>query len=243
MEKPTEGCDMYHIAVCDDEPQDRQWIAGLAGEILRAEGVACEIAEYAGGGDLLHAIQNGTRFQLLLLDVMMGGIGGMELAAALRELGDDASIVFISSNRDMVMRGYEVSAARYLGKPLEPEKLREALLYCYRAFCEKTELLLPTEKGQSRISPSDIVYVEPWERGSRLRLVNGWMETTHRISKLAGLLPERSFTFCHRTILVNLAYVKHLRPHEIELAGGEVLPVSKYRSAEVKKRLIRYLHS
>ena len=85
--------------------------------------------------------------------------------------------------------------------------------------------------------------MESWERGARLRLVNGPVETTARISELAALLPERHFTFCHRTILVNLAFVKHLRPREIELAGGETLPVSKYRFAEVKKRLMNYLHS
>ena len=234
---------MYHIAVCDDDTLDRQSIAGLAGKLLNGESVAHEIVQYASGEDLLHAIQNGARFQLLLLDVMMEALDGMGLAAALRELGDNTSIVFISSNRDMALRGYEVSAARYLAKPIQPEQLREALLYCYQSFCQKRELLLPTEKGQSRISPGDIVYVESWERGARLRLVNGPVETTARISELAALLPERHFTFCHRTILVNLAFVKHLRPREIELAGGETLPVSKYRFAEVKKRLMNYLHS
>ena len=49
----------------------------------------------------------------------------------------------MSSNREMAMRGYEVSAARYLAKPL-----REALLYCCKTFCEKKEILLPTSKGQ-----------------------------------------------------------------------------------------------
>lgn len=234
---------MYHIAVCDDEPLDRRNAASLTEKLLSGEGVACEISQYGSGTELLDAVKAGARFQLLLLDVMMEALDGMELAAALRERGDDTSIVFISSNRDMALRGYEVEAARYLPKPLETERLREALLHCYRAFCEKTELLLPTEKGQSRISPGDIVYVEPWERGARLRLVNGSVETTARISQLATLLPERNFTFCHRTILVNLAFVKHLRPREIELAGGETLPVSKYRFAEVKKRLMSYLHS
>ena len=49
----------------------------------------------------------------------------------------------MSSNREMAMRGYEVSAARYLAKPL-----REALLYCCKTFCEKKEILLPTSKDQ-----------------------------------------------------------------------------------------------
>ena len=47
--------------------------------------------------------------------------------------------------------GYEVSAARYLAKPLREDQLREALLYCYKTFCEKKEILLPTTRGQRRI--------------------------------------------------------------------------------------------
>ncbi|MDE7245497.1 MAG: LytTR family transcriptional regulator DNA-binding domain-containing protein, partial [Oscillospiraceae bacterium] len=99
-----------------------------------------------------------------------------------------------------------------------------------------------TEKGQSKLAPSEIIYVEPWGRGVRLHLTGGPIETTAKFSDLAALLPERSFTLCHRTILVNLAFVKHLRPHEIELADGRTLPVSKYRISNLKKRLLGYVH-
>lgn len=179
-------------------------------------------------------IRAGAKYQLLLLDVMMDDLDGMNLAAALREAGDGISIVFISSNRDMALKGYEVAAIWYLAKPIQADQLRETLLHCYRIHCGQAEFLLSTEMGQSRIQPADIVYAESWKRGSRLKLVNGSTETTARISELAAALPERNFTFCHRTILVNLAFVKHLRSQEIELKDGSILPVSKYRLSEVK---------
>lgn len=231
-----------HIAVCDDEPMDRRQAADLTREIMVAEGLACDLSGYDSATALLTAIQGGAQFHILLLDVMMDGLDGMELAAALRKLGDSTAIIFISSNREMALRGYEVSAARYLAKPLREEQLREALLYCYKAFCEKKEILLPTEKGQSRLSPSGIIYVEPWERGSRLQLTSGPIETSAKFSDVMAILPERSFTLCHRTILVNLAFVKHLRFHEIELADGRTLPVSKHRVSDLKKRLLGYMH-
>ena len=231
-----------HIAVCDDEPTDRQQTTELAREIMAGEGLSCTLSGYESAADLLAAIQGGAQFHILLLDVIMDGLDGMGLAAALRTLGDSAAIIFISSNREMALQGYEVSAARYLAKPVQRPKLQEALLYCYKAFCECREILLPTEKGQSRLSPADIIYAEPWERGARLQLTSGPIETSIRISELAAMLPERSFTFCHRTILVNLAFVRHLRSREIELADGRTLPVSKYRVPDLKKRLLGYLH-
>lgn len=240
---PENPTPQLQIAVCDDEPIDCQLTMNLTNEVLVAAGLTCSLSGYESAAALLAAIQNGAQFHILLLDVMMDGLDGMELAAALRELGDSAAIIFISSNREMALRGYEVSAARYLAKPIQQPQLQEALLYCYKTFCEKKEILLPTEKGQSKLSPADIIYVESWERGARLQLAGGPIETPVRISELAAMLPERSFTFCHRTILVNLAYVKHLRFREIELADGETLPVSKYRISDLKKRLLGYLHN
>lgn len=237
-ERPTP---QLHIAVCDDEVIDRKRAKRITTDIMEAEGLACSLSVYESAKALLTAIQGGAQFHILLLDVMMDGLDGMEFAAALRKLGDNTAIVFMSTNREMALRGYEVSAVRYLAKPLREEQLREALLYCYKTFCEKKEILLPTEKGQSRLAPSSIIYVEPWERGSRLQLTSGPIETSARISELASMLPERSFTFCHRTILVNLAFIKHLRSCEIELADGRILPVSRHRVPDLKKRLLGYM--
>ena len=238
---PVTPNQQLQIAVCDDEPIDCRQAAELTREIMTAEGLTCSLSSYESATALLTAIQGGAQFHILLLDVMMDGLNGMEFAAALRELGDSTAIIFMSTNREMALRGYEVSAARYLAKPLQRAQLREALLYCYKTFCEKKEILLPTEKGQSRLAPSSIIYVEPWERGSRLQLTSGPLETSVRISELAAMLPERSFTFCHRTILVNLAFIKHLRSCEIELADGRILPVSRHRVPDLKKRLLGYM--
>ena len=196
------------IAVCDDEPIDRQQAAGLTHEITKEEGLACSLSCYESGAALLAAIQAGAHF----------------------------------FNRKMALRGYEVSAARYLAKPLQRPQLREALLHCCRALHEGRGILLPTEKGQSRLAPADIIYAEPWERGSKLQLVSGSIRTSAKFSDLMELLPEPSFTLCHRTILVNLAFVKHLRSHEIELADGRVLPVSKHRISDLKRQLLEYVH-
>lgn len=228
------------IAVCDDEPIDCKQTEEMTTEIMAEEGLSCGLSAYGSAAALLNAIRSGAQFHILLLDVMMEGMDGIELAAALRELGNSTAIVFISSNREMALRGYEVSAARYLAKPLQRLQLREALLHCCKIF-EKKEILLPTKKGQRKLASSEILYVEPWERGSRLQLTGGPVETTAKFSELAAILPERNFTLCHRTVLVNLAFVKHLRPHEIELADGRILPVSKYRVPDLKKRLLGYV--
>ena len=231
----------FHIAVCDDEPLDREETIHLIKDVLEEETIPGQISAFSGGSELLGAIQGGAQFHTLFLDVMMEDLDGMALAAALRERGNHTAIVFVSSNRDMALRGYEVAAVRYLAKPLDPERLHEALMFCYESRFEQREILLPAAGGQSRILPSDIIFAEAWERGVRLTLRDGQADAGVKISDLAAMLPERQFVLCHRTVLVNLAFVQSIRYCELELKSGKILPISKYRQTETRQKLMRYL--
>ena len=229
------------LAICDDEALDRAQIAQMAQEILRAEEIRAEIFCFVSAGALLREIRMGQSFQILLLDVMMEGMDGMELAAALRAGQEEAAIIFISSNREMALQGYEVAAARYLAKPLDAAKLREALLHCCAAYLQPREIVLPTASGESRIHVSAIVYVEPWDRGVRLHLAHKNVEVRLPISQVTAMLPEHQFAYCHRTLLVNLAHVRYVRYCELELKNGERLSISKYRLAQFKSEFMKYL--
>lgn len=229
------------IAICDDEPNDLAEMETITNELLEAEGISCSISRFGDAGSLLSAAQGGETFDILLLDVMMENLNGIELAQVLRRQGNDTAIVFISTNRDMALLGYEVSAVRYLAKPIQPKKLQEALLYCCRTYLMQKEILLPTTGGARRIPVSDIIYIEPWERGTRLILVDGECKTGSKISELERLLPKERFAFCHRTLLVNLTFIQVIRYCELTLKNGQVLPVSKYRQAQMKESFMRYL--
>ncbi len=134
-------------------------------------GLPCSIAAYESSQTLLSDIQTGRHFDLLLLDVLMGELDGMALAAVLKKsIRTLRNVVFISTDREMAMQGYRVDAKRYLPKPLDPELLREALLHCYeetrRQLKSRNQLMLPTATGHTRVSLQDIHYAETWGRGS-----------------------------------------------------------------------------
>lgn len=231
----------FSIAVCDDEQNDLNKIVSMTKELLEAEGISYGISEFRNAVSLLSAIGSGEIFEVLLLDVMMEELDGIELAAALRRKGNEAAVIFISSNRDMALLGYEVSAERYLAKPLSRDKLREALLYCCRTKFIQKEIILPTAEGRRRVSTSDILYAESWNRGTRLFLTDGECRSNVKISELGKMLPEEMFALCHRTLLVNLAFIRSIRYCELTLKNGQVLPVSKYRQMQIKEDFLRYL--
>lgn len=229
------------IAVCDNEQTDRAQIAGMTKEILQEADILYSISGYESGKSLLADIQNGALFHILLLDVMMDEMDGMELAATLRKQKNKTAIIFISLNREMALRGYEVSASRYLAKPLDRDKLKEALMHCCQVWQEKKEILLPTDLGQHRTSFSDIQYVEAFERGTRFVLAHETVESRLKLSEVEGMLPGSAFILCHRAYIVNLSCVKFIRHYEFALKCGEIVPIGKGRFSEIRRRFVDYL--
>ena len=227
-----------NIAVCDDVEADRQQTLLLAREILERKGIRACISTYESAKALLDAVHSGAKFNILLLDVLMEDMDGMELAEHLRARDDKVEIIFISINREMALRGYEVSAARYLAKPLDAGKLEEALGYCLRRCQERKDFLLPTNQGQHRTSFSDIQFVEAFERGTRFVLDGEMVETRLKFSEAEELLPKSAFLQCHRAYIVNIAYIKRIRPYEFEMRSGAAVPISKYRYQEINKRFM-----
>ena len=239
MDMQTEN--PLHIAVCDDRSDDLAEIISMTSQILQEENIDFTIVEYTSGVTLLADMQNGKRFQLLLLDVMLDDLDGIQLAAELRRRENKIQIVFISANREMAMDGYEVSAARYLAKPLNPLKLKEALLYCYQQQNIKKEILLPTNKGMLRTPFSDIQYVEAFDRGTKIVLKDKTLEIRLKFSEIAVMFPKNDFLRCHRAFLVNLGCVTFVHQYEFVLQSGLTVPIGQARYTEVKNKFADYV--
>lgn len=230
-----------HIAICDDMKEDRIQIACMTKEILKSEEIPCSITGYDSAKALLDGIHSGAQYSILLLDVMMDELDGIELARMLRARQDKTDIIFISTNREMAMCGYEVNAARYLAKPIDGDKLKEALLYCYEKWREKKEILIPTAQGQHRISISDIQYVEAHNRGTRFMLDGELMQSRLKLSEVEKMLPGSLFFQCHRGFIVNLISIKGIRCYEFVLKSGLSVPIGKARYNECYKRFVNFL--
>lgn len=232
---------LWRIAICDDQRKDCEITAEMTKRLLDEAKIPYELSEYDSALALLSDIRRGASFQLLILDVMLGEVDGITLSATLREAENDASIIFVSYNREMAMRGYEVSAARYLAKPIDAEKLQEALFFCYRGHRSKTEILLPTETGERRTLLSDIQFVEAFDRGTKFYLENEAFESRKKISEVAEMLLPSCFLLCHRGFVVNLEQVKWIRHYEFVLKSGVCVPIGKGRYAEVHQRFVDFI--
>ncbi|MCC7243130.1 MAG: sigma-54-dependent Fis family transcriptional regulator [Acidobacteria bacterium] len=112
------------LAIVDDDPAFAEFIQVL----LRSNGY--EVAAYASGADLLEALRAGAAPQVILLDVTMPGLDGIETLRAIRQTHSAAPVIMLSGRQTpaTIVEAVRLGAADYVLKPGDPEGVGEATL-------------------------------------------------------------------------------------------------------------------
>lgn len=226
----------YKVAVCDDE---QIYTDSLVAELKKSE-YEFDISAFSSGEQLLEAKE---AFQIIFLDVMMGGMTGFQTAEQLRERGYQGLIIFLTSHTDNFTEAFRVKSFRYLLKPLQPDKLREALFAAEKELEEEKEVLV-LHKGETVfLKCSDIACVKGLKDESVVYDVFGG---EHLSNKAIGYwkeeLPKAMFYQVHKSYLIALRYVVGLpKDGYISLKGkAEAVPVSKRTVTAFKEAYFQY---
>lgn len=226
------------IAICDDNEGQIKELRRLLSEWSADKPFALNIDEYISAESFLFSYPD-KPCNLILLDIEMKRLNGMELAKKLRSEGDMLPIVFITGYSEYMSDGYEVEALHYLLKPVDKVKLFAVLDRYIKRHTSENEILLSCDEGSMHISPEMIVYCEAVGKKTHVHLQDKTLVCTMGISSMKNILPEE-FIFCHRSYIVNLRYVRSIGKSEIALDSGKNLPLSRRLYKEVNDRFIGF---
>ncbi len=227
------------LAICEDSEQQSAELRRLLGEWSSDKPFALIIDEYISAESFLFSYPE-KPCDLLLLDIEMGGINGMELAVKLRERADMLPILFITGYSEYMNQGYEVEALHYLLKPVDKEKLFNVLDRYVKKRLPENEILLRTEKGVRRVSSDTVSYCEAMGKRTLVHIFGGQcVECELGIGELKKTLTYE-FVFCHRSYIVNLRFVKSIGKAELTLDSGKTVPVSRRLYNELIEKFIEF---
>ncbi|WP_419743301.1 LytR/AlgR family response regulator transcription factor [Paraclostridium dentum] len=232
---------MIKITICEDEIEVRLLIENYIKNILDEEYIEYEVSKYCSGEELLEA--NLKDVDILLLDIKMDNINGMDVARKIRQSGSKMEIIFITSLIDYVQEGYEVKAYRYLLKPINLEELKKHLLTCIKdiKLNKKNYILIKNKANTYKINSNEITYIEVQKKDMLIHTINKDFEVRYSLEKIEKDLNLDQFVRCHKSFIVNLNYVENIKSNIAILESGEEIPVSRYRYKDVKTKFLKFL--
>lgn len=234
-----------HIAVCDDNIDELSRISSLLEYYCREREGLITYEAFHSAIELLETIKV-RQFDLLLLDILMPGITGMEAAKELRSSNCDIPIIFLTSSREYAVESYRVSAEDYIMKPARKDEIHPLLDRQLARFTqEDAYLTLKTGSGIVKLPYSQIVYVEVINRSIQFILANGEVRKAYGylIDYERDLLSDPHFFKPHRSYVVNLRLVSELDKKGFITIIGKTVPVTRDAFSKAKAAYMKYLLS
>lgn len=229
------------IIICEDEAAQAQALLRTVRGWADARGMDAELSAYASAQALWFDLEGGLRADAALLDIQMPGMSGLELARAIRSRGDLMQLIFITGAPEHMAEGYDVDALHYLLKPVDEARLFAVLdKAAARASAPQPALTGPGPDGLLRIPAQRIAFVEAMGHTLRVRLTDGADRTLHLSMRDAEAQLPAFFVHCHRSYLVSLRCVHQIARTEVELDGGERLPLSRRLSDAFRRAFIDF---
>ena len=227
---------MIHIAICDDNENIREKLKEVL-ESMLFKYDECDFELYDSGERMIASIEAGEfEAELLLLDIHMDQVNGIEVARWIRENQVDVDIMFVTVSEDHVFDGYQFKAFSYLLKPLKKQRLHDEIERYMQERKEQSGCLHVTIGGRKEQVFLDRVYYFSADKRKIIIHERGDEERSFyaKMDELEQMLTDYDFVRCHQSYLVNKRYVKSATRTELELAD-EVIPVSRRYADAVKE--------
>ena len=226
------------IGIVDDKKDDLEIYSSILDKTIKGDN---EIHCFTHPEDVKVRLDE---LDVVFMDVQMPEQDGISLAKELLEAKKSLILVFLSDYDSYVWDSFVVDAIYYMRKRYFEIELPQVIEQIERRISEKQKQYINLEEGQKlhHLSVVDIIYVEAQKKYVNIRMSNGDIQIKYQINMLEKKLADQSFIKTHRSYLVNPLYIKSLKEREMVLENDEVVPVSKYRTEEVKNEYLTYLN-
>ena len=223
------------IAICDDTPEDIEKLVS----IISKNPVSCECTIFHSGEELLAGYAP-DRFDLLLTDIYMNGINGVETVTKIREIDEHIPIAFVTTSTDHALEGYRLSVLKYIEKPYVEKDIDDILKLAKMEKDNAPAFIVEKNRKIEKIPFHCILYLEQQTHLLNIYLKNGQvLQVYDKISHVLPQMEDQDFFVPHKSFVVNLAYVKYI---DVELkcfmmANNKNVPIRRETMSKAKKAL------
>ena len=227
----------YQFAICDDHPEDSQLVSRLCAQWAGRTGAELELELFPSAEAFLFRYEEKKDFDILLLDIEMTGMDGVELARTVRRDNEAVQIIFVTGYDSYIAEGYEVSALHYLMKPVNEGKFFQVLARAVSRLARNEPFLTLELPGETvRLPLPEIRYVDVQQNYVTIHAKEDYT-LKRSLGELEASL-DRRFYRIGRSCVVNLTYIRRVTRTEAELTSGERLPLPRGQYEKLNRAII-----
>ncbi|NLO38259.1 MAG: response regulator transcription factor [Ruminiclostridium sp.] len=231
------------IAICDDNSQELTRISSFIDTYRRERNVPVVYKTFQSAAELISHVSSGE-YGILLLDILMPGINGIEAAHEIRSFDAEVKIIFLTSSAEFAVESYAVKAYDYILKPVSRDRLFSVLDAIAAENQTAMEgLSVKTLSDIVRILFSRLAFVEIMNKKLYFHLSDGGVrEATSSLVEFEDkLLARPEFVKVHRSYIVNLWHVSQLGIKELVTHTGKVVPISRLLHGKVREAYMKHM--
>lgn len=231
------------IAICDDDSQELNRISSFIDTYRRECNALLTYKTFQSATELISKVSSGD-YSILLLDILMPGLNGMQAAHEIRAFDAGVKIVFLTSSPEFAVESYAVKAYDYILKPVTKDKLFSLLDAVIDQAQKPLEgLTVKTQSGMARILFSRLAFVEIMNKKLYFHLADGGVqEVTSSLAAFEDeLLSRPEFVKVHRSYIVNLWQVGKLGAKELITHAEKTVPISRLLYGKVREAYMKHL--
>lgn len=232
---------MLTIAICEDNKMQQNEIERYVRNVYDDESVDIDI--YDSGEALIEGYRMGKKYSIILLDMQMKELDGIETAKAIKEYDKYGLIIIITSVLEYAVRGYSIDAYDFLLKPVDEKKFSQILMNASKELQARLNksYLVKTRDRMIALRLSDLVYVESNKKKVILHTDSDVYENSENISTAEKRLQSDGFIRISRFYLVNVHHITEIGIREIIVSTGERLVYSDKYAVKIKKKYMAYM--
>ena len=229
----------YKIAICDDNSTDAEYVSSIVNTWAAFHHHLVKIHTFPSAEAFLFQYAEEKDYDILLLDIEMREMNGVELAKQIRKSKTSVQIIFITGFPDFMAEGYDVSALHYLMKPISCEKLSLVLNRAVENLAKKEKYLtISFERELEMVPLSQIMYIEAQKQYVSIHAAENIYRMKCSLTEIEKSLNSYFFK-CQRSYIVNLSYVLRIKTSSVILKNGEEVPISRGMSEKIGRAIIQ----
>jgi DNA-binding LytR/AlgR family response regulator len=235
---------MLIIAICDDLELDRKHLVTLIQDYCTVLSYDVRIMTFTSGEDLVIYYENeNIGFDVIFLDIYMGGENGIKTAEKVREFDSQCKIIFTTTSTDHALDSFKVFPFNYLIKPITKEVFNMVLEKALHNIDKEKQksITVKTEHQVKNILYKDIKFIESVSRKILIHATQGDVSTYSKLDEVETKINDERFLRCHKSYLVNMDYIKSAEDYSFILTDNTEVPIKQRTFASIKKSYYAYI--